>query len=325
MPYPYNLRIEGLLAKEEVTYGTDPTPTAAANGVRGVGRLWGAGTHEWAFPNTREDVVSNSLIQVAPAAPRGRIMTLQYTVQLMGAGAAYASGTPTRPECDPLLRACGMSRTHTDTSSSEAVDYALADTSHVGATVWVYAGGKEFKLVGCRGTFEWTAMSGGLGQITFTLQGMLSTAPAEAAVPTITYDSVTPPAGIAMGLAVVPSGGSSWTPRVAQFVVSAGNEIQRFDDVNSADGVEGFFIARQTPTLTMAPRTVALTDYPAYALAAARTVQTIDATLGSTQYNRVKLDVNLAYLDSDPGQPQDGQFAGWDLSFMLRDLELTFD
>ena len=33
------LRIQGLLAKEEGTYGTDPTPAADTDGVRGIGNL----------------------------------------------------------------------------------------------------------------------------------------------------------------------------------------------------------------------------------------------------------------------------------------------
>ena len=34
------LRLTGLLVKEEDTYGTDPTPTIADNGVRASGELW---------------------------------------------------------------------------------------------------------------------------------------------------------------------------------------------------------------------------------------------------------------------------------------------
>jgi len=323
MPYPHSLRIEGLLAKEETNYGVDAAPTNLLDGVRGVGRIWGALTHEWAFPNTREDVVSNSLIQVAPAAPRGRVVSIDYTVQLVGAGTAYSSVTPVRPEADPLIRACGFARSHVSTTN---VIYDLADTTHASATVWAYAGGKLIKVVGCRGTFTWEALAGGLGQIRFQLQGMLIEAPTEvASPPAITYVSVVPPAAIGAGLALVPSGGSSWTPRVASFTVESGCEIERLDDVNSADGIEGFFIASMAPRMTMAARAADLATYPAYALAAARTVHTVDATLGSTQYNRVKLDVNLAYLENDPGQAADGTHAAWDLSYMLRDLQLDFD
>ncbi len=326
MPYPYPIRIEGLLVEEEVTYGTDPTPVAGTNGVRGVGRIWSGISSEWAHPNLREDVVSNSLIQVAPGAPRGRIMNLDYRVQLMGAGVAYASSPAVRPECDPLLMSCGMSRTHVDTSPIETVTYALVDTGHSSCTYYAYAGGKLFRVVANRGTWTWSPTAGGLGEIRFQLQGLLSVAPTEAdPVPAITYDSVVPPAAVTMGFAIVPNGQSSWTPRAAGMEVLPGQEADRFDDPNAADGIEGFFIGDTQPRFSFTPRTEDLSDYDAYAHAASRLDHTIDLTLGDTQYNRVKLDVNLAYLMNDPQPAEDGRFAAWQAEYLCRDMALLFD
>jgi hypothetical protein len=325
MAYPHSLRIEGLLAKiESGGYGVDPTPTAADDGIRGVGRIWNALGPEWAFSNMREETVSNSLISVAPGAPKGRVVTITYTVQLMGAGAAYASGTPVRPECDALLMACGFARTHTDTGDSESVDYDLADTGHASVTVWAYAAGKLFKIVGCRGNMTWSPSAGGLGEISFTLQGLLTVTPSETATPTITYDAVVPPPAVSMGLAVVPAAGS-WTPRTAGLEVTTGHAISRLDDVSSADGIEEFALARTEPTLGFQARAVDLSTYSPWTLAASRAVQTIDMTLGSTQYNRVKLDCDLAYLSSDPTPADDQGFAAYQLNYQLRDLQLTFD
>lgn len=325
MPYPWSLRIEGLLAKIESSYGVDPTPTAGDDGIRGVGRIWGALSHEWAFPNMREEVVSNSLIGVAPGTPKGRLVNIDYTVQLMGAGAAYDSGTPVRPECDPLIMACGFARTHDDTGGSEKVTYDLADTGHAGVTVYAYAGGKEFKVTHCRGNMTWSPQAGGLGTIQFQLQGLLNAVAEDATVPSITYDSVVPPPAVSMGLAIVPDGGSSWTPRAAGLEITTGHTVTRLDDVNSSDGIEGFFLARTEPSISMQARAVDLSDYPVYARAADRTVQTIDLTLGSTQYNRVKLDVELAYLSGDPQPADEEGFAAWQLEYALRDLQLEFD
>ncbi len=319
------LRIQGLLAKEEGTYMTDPTPSASVDGVRGVGFVWNAIGPEWAFPNEREETMSNSLVGVAPGTPKGRVVTFTYRVQLMGAGSAYSSSTPVRPECDPLLRACGLARTHTDTGSSEAVDYDLADTSHVGVTVWIYAGNKLLKLNGCRGNMTWSPTAGGLGEIEFTIQGLLQATPTESSVPTITYDSAVPPPAVSMGLALVPSGGSSWTPRTSGLTVTTGHEISRLDDVNSSDGIEEFAIAMTNPSLEFTARTTTLTAYSAWTLAAARTVHTIDMTLGDTQYNRVKLDCDLGYLIADPVPADDQGFSAYTLRYKLRDLQLTFD
>ena len=325
MAGPYNLRLEGLLVEEEVTYGTDPTPSASADGVRAVGRLWEAMSPEYAFPNKREDVVSNSLVKVAPGLPKGRIMNLDFVVELIGSGAAYSSVTPVRPAMDALFRACGMSRTHVDTGSSESVSYALADSSHASCTIWVYAGGDLFKIAGCRGNFVWDVLAGGLGQVRFQMQGMLSTAPAETAVASITYDSVLPPAAVGMGLAIVPSGGASWTPWCSSMSVTPGNVIERLDDVNAADGIASFEIVSRAPRITLAVRKPDLTDYTLYARALSQVLHTIDATLGSTQYNRVDLDVDAAYLMTDGGFGADNSHAAIDLEYEARDMIVRFD
>lgn len=319
----YSLRIEGLIAAVEGTYMTDPTPSASTDGIRGVGRLWNAIGPEWAFPNEREETLSNSLIGVAPGTPKGRVVTFTYTTQLMGSGVAYSSSTPVRPECDALLMACGFARTHTDTGSSEKVDYDLADTGHVGVTVWIYAGGKLFKINGCRGDIEWSPQAGGLGEVTFTIQGLLQVTPTEASVASITYDTAVPQPGVSMGFAL--NAGSSWTPRTEGLTVRTGHTVSRLDDINSADGIEEFALAHTAPTLEFTARAVALTSYSAWTLAAARTVHTVDLTLGSVQYNRVKLDCELAYLIADPVPVEVQGFAGYQLSYKLRDLQLTFD
>lgn len=320
----YNLRLEGLLAKEETTYGTDPTPTVGDNGIRVVGRIWEGLQPQWAFPNQRTDVVSNSLVEIAPGDPKGRIVSMTFVVPLIGAGAAYSSSTPVRPDVDPLLRACGMSRTHDDTTSSETVSYALADTAHSSCTVWAYAAGDLLKIVGCRGNFTWDATAGGLGQITFELSGLLSTAPAETSVPAITYDSVTPPAAVNVGLAIDP-GTPTWTPRAANVSVTPGNRVVRLDDVNSSDGIESFEIADRAPRFMFTPRKPDLSDYAVWSRSASRGAETIDMTLGTSQYNRVDLDVETAYLLTHPGPGNDQGFASSELEYLLRDLVLRFD
>lgn len=323
MAYPHSIRIQGMLAKIESTYGTDAAPSASVDGVRGIGSIWNGINPEWAFENLREDTHSNSLIGVAPGTPKGRIVSFTYTVQLMGAGAQYSSSTPVRPECDPLVMSCGFARTHTD-GGSASIDYDLADTGHASSTVWLYAGGKLWKLTGVRGNMTYRPQAGGLGEVQFDLMGFLSTTPTEVAVPDITYSTVVPPANVAMGLAVNP--GSSWTPRTAEVTIATGHTLVRLDDVNGADGIEQFALSRTQPTCEFQARSVDLSDYSAWTLAASRTVQTIDMVLNSTvQWNRVAVDIDLAYLLTDPVPAEDQGFAAYRLPYGLRDLQFTFN
>jgi len=325
MPYPHPLKIDGLIGKVEDTYLTDPTPTVADNGIRGVGRFWSLVGPEYAFQNDREDVMTGSLVEAIPAVSRGQIANFDWTVEAKGAGAAYDDSPQVVPEIHPLLVSAGLAPTIDASSGTEKVTYALADTGHGSATFWVYAGGKRIKISGCRSNLVWAIAAGNLARMRFQVQGIVTDI-AEVAQASITYDSVESPALIGLGLALVPSGGSSWTPRFAEAELDLGNEIVRLDDANTATtGIEQFAIADRRPRLRLMARTTDLTTYPAYALRAARTLHTIDATVGSTQYNRIKIDVNDARPMGRVGHGEDNGFARWELEYLLRDLALIFD
>lgn len=321
MPTP--LRLDGLLAKEESTYGTDPTPTVGDDGVRISDRVWNQLTPEYAFPNRRDDVASGSLIPVRPAARTGRIVTLEFGVEAKGAGSAYSSSTPVRPEMDPLFIACARSRTHDDTVSAEKVDYDPADTGHGSATIWAYAGGKLFKVVGCRGNCVLEVNGGQIPIFRFTMQGMLLVDPTEVALPAITYDAQVPPAAVSVSLSI---GTGPWSPRFTSFRYDFGNQVQRLDSGNAADGVDGFHISRIEPTIQLSAEADALSDYDPYTTSQDVTAgEDVDLTLGDTQYNRVKLDVNTGAWLETPAHAEDNEFAAWDLTYQLTDDTVTFD
>lgn len=323
MPTP--LKLQGMVGLEESTYGTDATP-ADTDGIRGRGTLWTDLTNEFAFPNRQEDVWSNSLVKAPPAPPRGRFAALDLLVQLRGAGAAYkGTATIVRPPSDVLLRACGLSRTHVDTGGSESVTYALADTGHSSATLYCYAGGMLHRLIGVRGGVTINPRAGELGEARFNLMGMLATDPTDVSVPSITYPAVVPPAVVGIGLAIVPSGGSSWSPEVGDWEIMTNPDIQRLDDVNAADGIGGFYIAGFSPQVRLPVRKAALSDYPFVTLVDDATLHTIDATVGGTQYNRYDVDINAAYIENYPA-PGDAQgFAQSEFMYELQDLALVFD
>lgn len=322
------LRIQGLKVKEESFYGADALP-ANTDGVRGVGFLWTGLDPEFAFPNRREDALSGSLIKPVPGTPEGRMARFTYAVELKGAGAAYSSTTPVRPEIDPLLRCCGLSRTHIDTGGAESVSYALADTGHVGASTSIYAGDKLFRLIGCRGNAVLQFQAGQIAQVNFEISGMLFTDPTEQTLDALTYDSVRPPAMVGAGLAIVPNGGASWSPESPSFEIDLGNEIVRLDTVNNQPlnpgGLAGFFVASRAPMLRLQARGTELSTYDPYLRAKTAVDHTVDATLGSVQYNRLDVDIEDARLVNDPGHEDDNSFGSWSLEYELQDLVLRFD
>ena len=317
---PTSILLEGLAAKVESTYGTDATPDPASDAIRVADRLWTGVRPVYAFPNTREDVATSGLIEAPPGLPAGRLVETDVVVELTGAGAAYSSATPVRPPVDPLLVAAGLGRTHTDTGGSESVAYSPADTGHASATIYIWAGGKLFKLVGCRTSIVWPGPAGGQGRLNIRIQGFMVSDPTEVALPAFTYVNQLAPVAKGMGIAL-----DAWAlPNVREFEFDLGAEVQRLDDANAAEAIEGFFITRFRPTYRLSARTVALGTFDPYAHQKNRTVVTITQTLGSTQYNQVKLNSSEARL-FEAEHSDDGGFTGWDLTFQLRNATLTFD
>lgn len=319
MPYPHPIKIDGLLAKEEADYATDPTPTVGDNGVRVVGRLWPQLGDEFAFPNERDDVAIGSLDEPIPAVPRGHMINLDFTVELKGAGAAYSGVTTiVRPEVDPLLVSSGLARTHDNSSGAETVSYAPADSGHLSCTIWAYAGGKLYKISGCRGNMIWDMLAGELGRLRFVMQGLV-TGITEVAQASITYDAVESPAVINMALAI-----SGWSPNFSKASLDLGNEVVRLDDGNGADGLEGFFIGDRKMRYTLSARVEALSTEDPNGIHKARTTQTIAATLGSVQYNKASIAVSDARIWTAPTPVEDNRFTGWDILYQLRDLDIVF-
>ena len=319
MPTP--IAIRGLLAKVEGTYGTDPTPTNTDNGVRIVGPLWPDLRITRVFDNMRDDVVSGTLIAPKPGVPRGRVVDFDLSVEFKGKASAYAAITDL--ECTPLLQACGLSVAVDTTGGAETITASLADTSHSSCTVWAYSGADVYKIVGCRGNLVWSINAGQNAQLTFRMRGMMVTDPAAAALPTITYDSATVPSAVGMSFTLHP--GASYSPDVRVMEFDLGNRVETIEDANGTDGLQGIEIPMRDPKFTCEIRKDALTSWDPAALRAAVTSHLIDLTLGSAQYNRLKLDVNESYLIADPTPIDYKGFNGWGLTFGVKTVSLVAD
>lgn len=317
MSYP--IRLDGLLAKIESVYATDPTPTTADNGVRLSSRVWSTMRIQHTYPNRRIESASGSLIRVAPAPPRGRIAELELNVEITGYGAAYSGAN--LPPAHPLFRACGLGQAVVTTGGSESVTYTRADTGHESCTVWAYAGANLYKITGCRGTLRWTVSPGGLLGVTFMLRGVMRTDPAATALPSITYSSQVPPAAVATAVTI--GGVSSMDVGSCEF--ETGATVVQVPGANATDGVAGFEISRFDPVFRANVKTIALGTYDPYTNAEAATANSLALTVGSTQYNRMKLAVTSAAYAMDPQHEDQDGFTGWILGYDVGAFSLVFD
>lgn len=162
-----------ILAKEETTYGTDPTPTEGSNAilVRSIS----------ATP-LESDTVSRELIrpylgQSEQLLGQTRV-SIEFEVELAGSGTAG-----TAPAYGPLLKACGLSET---VSASTSVTYAPVSSSFDSVTIYFNNSGVLHKATGCRGTFSLNAEVGAIPTIAFTFTGIYA-APTDSAISGPTY------------------------------------------------------------------------------------------------------------------------------------------
>lgn len=156
---PRYVRNSAILAKTEVTYGTDPTPTGGANAIL-VSNLSITPLNAQNAPRDlirgyfggSEQLVGNSYVEC------------KFDVELAGSGAAG-----TAPAYGPLLIGCGMAETVTATYH---VVYDPISANQKGTTIWYYIDGVKHVLNGARGTFE---VKMGLGErpvMSFTFMGL---------------------------------------------------------------------------------------------------------------------------------------------------------
>jgi hypothetical protein len=317
------IRIDGLLAKEESIYGTDPTPVAGTDGVKVHERLWSTLAVNYEFPNERMDEATHQFFNdVADAVPRGPIVDFDIAWRIRGAGVAYSSVTPVRPEADPMLVGSALSRTHDDTASAELVDYTIGSAQN-SYTLYAYSAENYlYKLVGCRSSVSWIMTAGVLGTLRFVGRGILKETPTEVATPQITYDTRVPPAAVSMGLQVA----GSWNPAFTTAAFRQNATLETLQSGNAAEGIDEIAIADVNPIVELSARAVPLTTYDPYTVLSARTTQALAATLGATQYNKLVLTVTNSHLRPPiTNSIHNNGFAAWDLTYRLRDVQLRFN
>jgi hypothetical protein len=163
---------KAVLAKNESAYGTDPTPTGAANAV--LAKTLSISPYE-ADMQARDLVLPyfGNMGEI-PASAK---VSVEMEVELAGAGAAG-----TAPPWGALMRACAMSET---VSAGVDVTYALVSGGMESVTLYFYVDGTLHKLTGVRGNVSCEFSNEGLPMMKFTFMGIYN-APTDTALPTLT-------------------------------------------------------------------------------------------------------------------------------------------
>ena len=205
----------------------------------------------------------------------------------------YAGSTKTATLTDTLSGSTGVS---TNYQIPANVLYAPASASIPSVTIYLYLDGVLTKLVGCRGSFNMSLTSGGIGRLSFTFQGMFLSKE-DAAVPAAAYDATRPPPF---------KGGAMLVDRKAAALESLnfdlGNEQTFPDNPNATEGFDPSIITRRNITGSINPLETLIATRDIMADFRSGTQRIVHARYGVTAGNRVGVTVPAAlYTGQTPG------------------------
>lgn len=280
-------RRKSLLAKIEVTYGTDAVPTGAANAIRAQNVTirpmeGGSVTREPARPFLGSD--GEILVDTHVA--------LEFEVEAAGAGAVDSA-----PGYGPLMRACGLAETITPTTGP--VEYDPVSAAFESVSIYFNIDGTRYALLGARGNVEAVLRPSELPRLRFRILGLF-VAPSAQALPTPDISGFQQP---------LPANDANTTFTLhghagvmEELSVDLGNTVNGRFFVNSESIVVGDRVTRGSARI-QAP---ALATKDFFAIATARTRGVLQAVHGTVAANIFQIDAPAVEI----GRPTVGQTGG---------------
>ncbi len=153
------LRNTAILAKIESTYGTDATPTEAANAIL----ISNASITPLAAQNVSRDLI-RPYMGGSEQLLGANYVELSFDVELAGSGAAG-----TAPAYGALLRACGFAETIT---ASVRTEYNLVTPVADSVSIYYFSDGVKHVAKGCRGDVSFKLGANGRPVMSFKFLGL---------------------------------------------------------------------------------------------------------------------------------------------------------
>ena len=303
------VRNTAILAKVEATYGTDATPTGAANALL-VSNL----SIDYKFNNVGRDLV-RPFFGGSDQLAGTRNIEIGFEVELSGSGAAG-----TAPAWGPLLQACGMTET---VSAGNRVEY-LPNTDGSAAkslSIYFHDDGLVHKVFGARGTVEAKMEMGGRPVLSCKFVGLDGGASA-VSNPTLTLTAwkapviITDPnaADITLGCtysAGALSGGTTYPSKGLTF--NLGNEVKHIPLLGgeSVDITSREATGKISLDLTAAQEATAITDVTA------NTTISLGFQFGMAAGYKVLIHAPVVQRTNPKKEELDGRrLIGYDLRFL---------
>lgn len=287
-----------LLAKIETTYGTDPTPTGAANAIR--------------VEDLKIEIISRKIVRnyVIPFMGKrsqvnaGEGLKITFKTELKGSGTAG-----TAPEIGPLLRASNFTETLVAvTSATYAPNSSLDGAESI--TIYFYLDGLLHKLLGCRGDFNVEANAGGLAMIAWEFTGIYA-GPTDAANASPTLNATIPPRFLSAAFAI-----DSYAAIIDNLKINIGNEIAKRPSANAATGILSYIIKQRGVTGSIDPEVPTLATKSFWNLWSQNTLAALTAAVGATAGNICTITAPKVQVDDLKYSERDG--------ILTHDLPLIF-
>jgi hypothetical protein len=260
-----------ILAKVETSYGSDPTPTPAADSILVFDPVVKVNADKLERP-----VVRPSLSQI-PHLIGKKYVEITFSTELKHSGTV-----DTPPEVAALLQACGLAET---VNATVSVVYDPASSSLASCTIYAYLDGLVHKITGCRGSFEIVGEAGAQPKNNWTFHGIYAT-PSDAAIPAgAAYDSSKGP--------VFQNATFSWggySAKIQQLSLNLNNDLSQREVVTAAHGVAAIEIVGRTPGGSINPEAVSEATRPFWANWEAGSGATLQLVIGDSGGNIIQID-----------------------------------
>jgi len=261
-----------MLVKEETEYGTDPTPTPAANAI-----LVSKPSFKEVAALAERAGAGGSLSPLA--AKLGSNSTeLTFQTELKGSGSAG-----TAPRIGDLFEACGALET---VSAGSSVTYSPASASFKSVTIYLYKATRLHKITGARGNAKLVMGANKQPMVEFSMKG-LYTAPTTVTFPT-TQDFEDTVAPVCKGETITLNGVG--TLAIENTELDFGNNVALLPSKIAATGIGTCEITGRKPKLSVNPESVAIATLDIRALMLTTPVAYSEA-IGATAGNIITVSV----------------------------------
>jgi len=259
-----------LLAKTEVTYGTDSVPTGAANAIE---------TRNLTIEPIRAEVVQQAIDRGTLGGELGLHVGVHHALEFdVGFAASGTAGTA--PGWGPVMKACGHSETIVAFTS---VTYAPIDANIESVSMRVHADGELHNFVGCRGSVRLQTDTDGVPVWHFTMIG-LYVAPSAVADPTPDISAFVAPLPVSQSQSTFTLHGYTANGKTFTFDQQGDAQYLSLTDQESVEFVDRNAVG----TMIMARPELSAKDF--YAIAVANNLGAAQVVHGTTAGNIITFD-----------------------------------